>query len=227
MPVITVSRMYGSGGSEVAERVAKTLGWHFLDNELVDAVAARLGMSPDEVAASEERVPSMVQRLALALAFVNNPQIVFLDEPTSGLDAHVRRELHSEILRMKKDGCTVLLTTHNVEEAERLCDRAAIIDHGRVVASGAPRELIAQSASATSVFLATAVPVDRAILAALPGVEDIAEDGPGVRFRVSDVTGALAQLMGELASRGIAINELHVQKASLEDVLIEMTGGAS
>jgi cytidylate kinase len=75
MPVITVSRMYGSGGSEVAERVAKTLGWHFLDNELVDAVAARLGMSPDEVAASEERVPSMVQRLALALAH-GSPEIL-------------------------------------------------------------------------------------------------------------------------------------------------------
>src|SRR6185312_8822517 len=165
------------------------------------------------------------QRLALALAFVNNPQVVFLDEPTSGLDAHARRELHGEILRMKKDGCTVLLTTHNVEEAERLCDRAAIIDHGRVVASGAPRELIAQSASTTSVFLTTAVPVDRAILAALPGVEDVQEDGGGIRFRAANVTATLARLTGELAARGIAINELHVQKASLEDVLIEMTGG--
>ncbi|HVW10747.1 MAG TPA: ABC transporter ATP-binding protein [Bryobacteraceae bacterium] len=167
------------------------------------------------------------QRLALALAFVNNPQVVFLDEPTSGLDAHARRDLHGEILRMKKDGCTVLLTTHNVEEAERLCDRAAIIDHGRVVASGALRELIAQSAAATTIFLSTAVPVARATLAALPGASDIAEDGAGVRFRAADVTRALAQLTVELASRGIAINELHVQKASLEDVLIEMTGGAS
>jgi ABC-2 type transport system ATP-binding protein len=153
--------------------------------------------------------------------------VVFLDEPTSGLDAHARRELHGEILRMKKDGCTVLITTHNVEEAERLCDRAAIIDRGRVVASGAPRELIAQSASSTSVFLSTAAPVDRAMLAGLPGIDDIVEDGPGVRFRVTDVTRALAQLTGELAARGIAIDELHVQKASLEDVLIEMTGGAA
>jgi ABC-2 type transport system ATP-binding protein len=167
------------------------------------------------------------QRLALALAFVNNPRVVFLDEPTSGLDPHARRDLHNEILKMKKDGCTVLLTTHNVEEAERLCDRAAIIHQGRVVASGAPQELIAQSASATSIFLATALPVDRAILAALPGVEDIADDGSGIRFRVTDVTRALAQLTGELAARGIAVNELHAQKASLEDVLIEMTGGGS
>ena len=191
------------------------------------ALLERFALTENAEAAIDTLSGGQRQRLALALAFVNNPQVVFLDEPTSGLDAHARRELHGEILQMKKDGCTVLLTTHNVEEAERLCDRAAIIDHGRVVASGAPRELIAQSAAVTSVFLATAVPEDRANLAALPGVEDFAVDGPGVRFRITDVTRALAQLTGELDSRGIVIHELHVQKASLEDVLIEMTGGGS
>src|SRR5438093_1008449 len=85
------------------------------------------------------------QRLALALAFVNNPELVFLDEPTAGLDPASRRELHAEIAQMKRDGHTVLLTTHYIEEAERLCDRIAIIDRGRIVATGAPAELVAAS----------------------------------------------------------------------------------
>src|SRR5215203_2956274 len=85
------------------------------------------------------------QRLALALAFVNNPELVFLDEPTSALDAQSRRELHREILRMKEDGHTVLLTTHYIDEAEALCDRIAVMHQGVVAASGGTRELIAAS----------------------------------------------------------------------------------
>ena len=93
------------------------------------------------------------QRLALALAFVNNPELVFLDEPTTGLDAQSRRELHGEIRRMKADGHTVLLTTHYMEEAESLCDRIAVIDRGRIVAAGSTTDLIAASSSAPSVSL--------------------------------------------------------------------------
>ena len=87
------------------------------------------------------------QRLAVALAFVNNPELVFLDEPTTGLDPQSRRELHAEIAQMKRDGHTVLLTTHNIDEAEQLCDRIAIIDRGRIIAAGLPRDLIAESSS--------------------------------------------------------------------------------
>ena len=91
------------------------------------------------------------QRLALALAFVNKPELVFLDEPTAGLDPQSRRELHGEIAQMKHDGATVLLTTHYLNEAEALCDRIAVIDRGRIVATGTPRELIAPSTAAPSV----------------------------------------------------------------------------
>ena len=88
------------------------------------------------------------QRLALALAFVNRPEIVFLDEPTTGLDPQARRELLAAIARMKADGCTVLLTTHHLDEAEDLCDRVAIIDAGRIVAEGRPRDLVAAGVDA-------------------------------------------------------------------------------
>src|SRR5215218_10449597 len=86
------------------------------------------------------------QRLALALAFVHQPEVVLLDEPTAGLDPQARRELHDDILQMKQDGHTVLLTTHHLDEAELLCDRIAIIDRGRVIAVGSPQDLMSRSA---------------------------------------------------------------------------------
>jgi ABC-2 type transport system ATP-binding protein len=168
------------------------------------------------------------QRLALALAFVNNPELIFLDEPTTGLDPQSRRDLHAEIARMKREGHTVMLTTHNIDEAERLCDRIAIMDQGRIVAMGTPRDLIAQSTAATSVFLATVQPVNRELLAKLPGVQDVASDGSGARFCTSfcttELIRTLAELMKLLDAHSIEIAELHVQKATLEDVLIELTG---
>src|SRR4029079_15400954 len=97
---------------------------------------------------------------AVALAFVNKPELIFLDEPTNGLDPQSRRDLHGEIVRMKRDGHTVLLTTHNIDKAEQLCDRIAIIDSGRIIASGPPRDLIAASSSSQSVLLRTAPPLE-------------------------------------------------------------------
>jgi ABC-2 type transport system ATP-binding protein len=166
------------------------------------------------------------QRLALALAFVNDPELVLLDEPTAGLDVQSRRDLHAEILRMKREGRTVLLTTHQVVEAERLCDRVAIIDRGRVIAEGAPHQLIDQSLRAvTSVHLVTAEAVPRETLAQVSGVEDAVAHGAGVRFQTHDATRTLAALTNMLQERGLKIVELHVQKASLEDVLLDLTGG--
>jgi ABC-2 type transport system ATP-binding protein len=164
------------------------------------------------------------QRLALALAFVNRPELVFLDEPTTGLDARSRRELHGEILRMKRDGHTVLLTTHYIDEAEALCDRLAVIDKGLIVASGATREIIAGSSGAPTVFLATAKPCDPSILDGLAGLTDPACDGASARFRTTDVNRAVAELMSRVEARGLGLLELHVRKASLEDVFLELTG---
>jgi ABC-2 type transport system ATP-binding protein len=164
------------------------------------------------------------QRLALALAFVNKPELIFLDEPTTGLDPQARRDLHTEIVRMKRDGHTVLLTTHNIDEAERLCDRIAIMNQGRIVAAGTPLELIARSTAATSVFVSTVQPIDRNVLADIPGIGDVAIEDAGFRFSAVEVTRTLAALMERLNARGIELGELHVQKATLEDVLIELTG---
>ena len=166
------------------------------------------------------------QRLALALAFVNNPELVFLDEPTTGLDAQSRRELHGEIRRMKRDGHTVLLTTHYMEEAELLCDRLAVIDKGRIVAAGRTADLVAGSSAAPAVTLTTSEPLADSTFAGLAGVSELHVEGTSAQFRATDVTSALADLTARLSSQRIAVLEMHVQKASLEDVFLELTGSA-
>jgi ABC-2 type transport system ATP-binding protein len=163
------------------------------------------------------------QRLALALAFVNQPELVFLDEPTAGLDPQSRRELHQEIMRMKRDGHTVLLTTHYIDEAQALCDRIAVISHGRIVGSGAPRDLIGQSDRLPTVTIVTAQTIDAEVWNGLAGVESLERNGTHAQFRSANATVTVAELLRRLDARGIAVSELHVQKATLEDVFLELT----
>ena len=164
------------------------------------------------------------QRLALALAFVNRPELVFLDEPTTGLDPQSRRELQGEIARMKQEGYTVLLTTHAIDDAERLCDRVAIMDHGRVIAVGTPRELVAGSVALTAVELQTGAPLDPALLEELPGARDVVCDGTSARFRTPTVTATLAGLLRLLDDQRVELAGLRVREATLEDVFFELTG---
>lgn len=163
------------------------------------------------------------QRLALALAFVNSPDLVFLDEPTAGLDPQSRHELHAEILRMKQDGHTVLLTTHYLDEAEALCDRIAIVDRGRVIATGSPAELMSRSTDAQAVSFVASMPVAASLLAALPGVRDLALNGSAGRFHTSSLADALAGLVKTIEGSGGVIVELHVQKTTLEGVFLQLT----
>ncbi len=175
------------------------------------------------------------QRLALALAFVNKPELVLLDEPTTGLDPQARRELHAEILKMKADGHTVLLTTHYLDEAEQLCDRIAIIDHGRVIATGAPRELVAQSSGLQTVTLVTEPVLNVERLARVVGVRELRVRGDGkiraaqdiaggaVTFRTDRPAETLAALAALIAEQRVELVELQVKKASLEDVFVGLT----
>jgi ABC-2 type transport system ATP-binding protein len=164
------------------------------------------------------------QRLALALAFVNRPEVVVLDEPTAGLDPHARHELHGEIARMRDAGHTVLLTTHYLNEAEALCDRIAIIDRGRIVATGSPAELATRSSAAPIVVLSTVQPLERAWFERVPGVEGLTCDGRTARFQAPRVHATVAAILTDLAARGVDIVELHVSKATLEGVFLELTG---
>jgi ABC-2 type transport system ATP-binding protein len=164
------------------------------------------------------------QRLALALAFVNEPEVLFLDEPTAGLDPQSRRELHQSILSMKREGLTVLLTTHYIEEAHLLCDRIAIIDHGRIIAIGKPEELIALSKALPRITLRTAVPVDLPQLQKLPSVNEATVVDGETQIKTSNVGRAVVEIAQFLDMQKNELLDLHVRRASLEDVFIELTG---
>ena len=164
------------------------------------------------------------QRLALAIAFVNRPEILFLDEPTAGLDPQSRRELRDEIARLQEDGRTVLLTTHDVDEAERLCTRVAIMDGGQIIATGDPRDLTAESASLQSISLTTRPGLDPTHVADITGIVDVACDGNTITFRSSDARAAVRALMSRLEQSGHDLVELSVRRATLEDVFLRLTG---
>lgn len=189
------------------------------------ALLARFGLEEKADARFSTLSGGQRQRLALALAFINNPQLVVLDEPTTGLDAQVRRELHADIARIKESGCTVLLTTHYLEEAERLCDRLAIIHGGQIVATGTPRELIARSSGAQTVRVATTRPLAAEALARLAGVEDVNVESGGTvaTWQTRQSTESVAALMRLLVQEKNELLELQVKKASLEDVFLALT----
>jgi len=164
------------------------------------------------------------QRLALAMALVNDPQVVFLDEPTAGLDPQVRREIYIIIEELKRDKKTVLLTTHYIEEAERLCDRVAIVDYGRVIAIGTPRELKHSSMGTTRIEVRLAKPVMDGALARLEGVADCREfDGTYVLHSARPPQTIVA-LVKQLESENNELQSLEMFSPSLEDVFIELTG---
>ncbi|HBY63825.1 MAG TPA: ABC transporter ATP-binding protein [Solibacterales bacterium] len=193
------------------------------------------GPSPDEVIALvhlEEKRNARVgglsggqkQRLALAISLVGDPELLFLDEPTTGLDPQARRQLWDLIEEFKRGGRTILLTTHYMDEAERLCDRVAIMDHGKVIALGTPRELVASIGVEHVVEFAAAGPIEPEALRAIEGVRDARADNGALRLQVSQLHHAVPALLDELARRGIPLTELRTHSATLEDVFVTLTG---
>lgn len=164
------------------------------------------------------------QRLALAMALVNNPQVVFLDEPTAGLDPQVRREIYHIIEQLRGEKKTVLLTTHYIEEAERLCDRVAIVDQGRVMALGTPRELKRESAGTTRIEVRLARPAEDGSLRRLEGVADCREFDGSYVLHSRSTAQTIVALVKQLEAENNELQSLEIFSPSLEDVFIELTG---
>jgi ABC-2 type transport system ATP-binding protein len=165
------------------------------------------------------------QRLALALALINDPQLVFLDEPTTGLDPQVRVEIHKLLEELKQEHRTILMTTHYIEEAERLCDRVAIVDEGRIVALDTPARLQQQSKNASSIVVtcARAFPEDRPAWAeAIQSVLDSTGKTLTVNSRRPAAT--LVDLVKWIDQNGMELTDVSLKQPSLEDVFIELTG---
>jgi ABC-2 type transport system ATP-binding protein len=167
------------------------------------------------------------QRLAVATALVGNPKILFLDEPTTGLDPQSRRQLWDLIRAFQKAGGTVLLTTHYMDEAERLCGRLAIVDHGQIIAEGSPADLIDRLGGHHVVEFSTGGNSDGAALdiwRALPGVESVRHEDGLVSLTVHEPHHTIPALLDAIAKRGSQLLHLTTRQASLEDVFVRLTG---
>ncbi len=165
------------------------------------------------------------QRLALATALVGDPELLFLDEPTTGLDPQSRRQLWELIERFRAMGRSILLTTHYMDEAERLCDRVAIVDHGRVIALGTPRELIASlGAEHVLAFGVQGARFDAAALGRLPGVLSVRGEAGSYELQVAALHLAMPALLAEVQAQEAVLSELRTHSPTLEDVFVSLTG---
>jgi ABC-2 type transport system ATP-binding protein len=166
------------------------------------------------------------QRLAIGCALVGDPDLLFLDEPTTGLDPQSRRQLWDILRQLRAQGRTILITTHYMDEAERLCDRVAIVDHGKLIALGTPRELIARLGGEHFIEF---VPEGNGALAedqlrTLPAVVNVRREGDALGLAVTAPHQTLPALLEFLQGRGIGLTQLTTRHASLEDVFVNLTG---
>ena len=164
------------------------------------------------------------QRLSVALAFVNDPEIIVLDEPTTGLDPQARRAMWEVIETFRSSGKTVLLTTHYMEEAQRLCDRIAIMDYGKIIALASPQQLIESNIKESAIqFKMKEYPGDQ-VVASLPDVSRIVKEGDNIVVYTNNIPSVISALLSLASQRSTELSELSVRQATLEDVFLKLTG---
>jgi len=209
------SRFFGLGPREASRRAA----------QLIDA----FGLGDRRKAIATDLSGGQARRLLIARALVHRPEVLFLDEPTAGLDPQTRVNLW-DILRLLHDqGQTILLTTHYMEEAEALCDRIAVVDHGKILAEGTLDELLADSGAQTVVTVRFEEPVPDGLdeepgLAGHPGISKVEADGDQLRVFASDPEGLLGDLIGLGAKHGLHVRDAVQAKPSLETAFLALTG---
>ena len=240
-----------SGSKELRQRIGIQLQETQFPDKLTVEETIRLfrsffrnGMSVDEsvkLAQLEEKRRSRVgglsggqkQRLAMATALVGDPELLFLDEPTTGLDPQARRHLWDLVEELKQAGRTIILTTHYMDEAERLCDRVAIMDHGKVIALGTPQQLIATLGGEDIVeFAVSAKDASRLHeallqpehLTSIPGVQSHRVDDSLHQLSVSELHTAVPRIISAVEDQGLHLSEFRTHSATLEDVFVRLTG---
>jgi len=166
----------------------------------------------------------MKRRINLSCAMIHDPPVVFMDEPTVGVDPQSRNHIFESIESLQREGRTILYTTHYMEEAQRLCDRVAIMDRGKLIALGTPRELVDRSGHGTRLEVRLAKPVPAARLKELEAVQDCRETDGTYFLHAQPAAQAIAALVRFLEADGNALKDLHMAQPSLEDVFIEVTG---
>ena len=192
----------------------------------IDDILEMLALSESRKVLVKDLSGGQQQRLSVAMALVNDPEIAFLDEPTTGLDPQARRDLWTVIEDMRRRGKTVFLTTHYMEEAERLCDRVAVVDHGNIIAMASPGDLITESFDEKAIQFDMTTPPDEGALRALPGVTNVAIDTEDVVVYSDNIPATMSALLQLADEAGLTdqLNDLHVRQATLEDVFLKLTG---
>ena len=166
------------------------------------------------------------QRVALALALLNDPALLFLDEPTTGLDPQVRHEIHGVIQELKENRRSILITTHYIEEAERLCDRVAIIDAGKIIELGTPREIQQRVLGQTLVEVTTdqAAPIDLIPEGLRAENLTIRDEGRTISIKTNSAAAVIVELVKWIDQQKLKLVDIHTKRPTLEDVFIELTG---
>ncbi|PWJ25836.1 ABC-2 type transport system ATP-binding protein [Branchiibius hedensis] len=200
------------------EQLATFAALYGVGRDRVDLLLEQVGLVDKADAPVEKLSGGQAQRLSIACALVHDPQVVFLDEPTSALDPQARRNLWDFLLGLHAEGRTVMLTTHSMEEAEQLCDRVAIVDHGRLLALDAPARLVAGLDAPTRIILRPDA-ISAADAQALPGVDAVQPDEATLTL----ITRQAPTVLGALGQRE-ALDGLRVRGATLEDVFLDLTG---
>lgn len=191
----------------------------------LEELLARFGLGEGREARRPVRSLSLGQqrRLAVATALVHDPEVLFLDEPTAGLDPQAKRAMWEVLAERRERGQTTFLTTHDMHEAEQVCDRVAILDHGRVLALGAPRPLAHQAASEHAVWVQARQGAEAAVLERLAGVRRAVRHQDGVTLYSTEVLRTLTELL-RLSEDGWGFDSIEVRPPSLEDLYLQLTG---
>ncbi len=191
---------------------------------LAETMLGEMGLDEKRTSRIGKLSGGQKQRLAVACALIGNPDLLFLDEPTTGLDPQSRLALWDQISAFRKTGGTVLLTTHYMDEAERLCDRVAIVDHGRVIALGTPAELIGTLHGANVIEFVSEPALPPETLRELKGVRDISTHG-GIHFlTVGSLVESVPAVLAALEKERCKLTSLSTHRATLEDVFVHLTG---
>jgi ABC-2 type transport system ATP-binding protein len=209
-------------------RVSEALGLYasfYRRPAQADELLTRLGLAEQRDAFFSKLSGGQKQRLSVALALIGSPQVAVLDELTTGLDPNARREVWDLISEIRSTGVTILLVTHFMEEAERLCDRVAVINHGRVVANDTPSGLASRAGGEQRIRFRPSAPLIESVLTALPEVSRVQRDGE--QFLVTGNSEALQAVMAVLARQGVIAQHLRVEQATLDDAFVALTGEPS
>lgn len=209
------------------EEIIRLFRSFYASGHSVEEVIAVVALEEKRTARVGKLSGGQKQRLAVACALVSAPDLLFLDEPTTGLDPQARLQLWDVVEQFRAGGGTILLTTHYMEEAARLCDRIAIMDHGQVIALGTPAELIASLGADQIVAFSLREPsavLPSAVLQQLPGVTEVNSKAEGYQLSVAQISATLPALFALLEQQHLQLDQLTTHQATLEDVFVHLTG---